>query len=103
MEERKTLLSVKDLEVKDGTVIPKTIISPKAATKQPTIFPNNTHCIRPNTNKIKQTIDTNTDVEKLSKKLHIPLTYNQMLFIGVFCIVLMGATYILRAKLSGKL
>ena len=42
-------------------------------------------------------------VEKLFKKLHIPLTYNQMLFIGIFCIVLMGATYILRAKLSGKL
>lgn len=41
--------------------------------------------------------------EKLLKKLHIPLNYNQMLIAGIVSIVLMGGSYILRAKLSGRL
>ena len=40
--------------------------------------------------------------EKLLKKLQIPLSYNQVLIIGFACIVLMIASYILRAKLSGR-
>ena len=43
------------------------------------------------------------DVEKLLEKLPIPLSYNQALIIGLVCIVLMTASYILRAKLSGRL
>lgn len=43
------------------------------------------------------------DAEKLLKKLHIPLSYNQALIIGFICLALMIITYILRAKLSGKL
>ena len=41
--------------------------------------------------------------EKLLKKLHIPLNYNQALIIGFVCLVLMIVSYILRAKLSGRL
>ena len=43
------------------------------------------------------------DAEKLLKKLHIPLSYNQALIIGLACLALMFASYILRAKLSGRL
>ena len=43
------------------------------------------------------------DAEKLLKKLHIPLSYNQALIIGFVCLVLMIVSYILRAKLSGRL
>ena len=43
------------------------------------------------------------DAEKLLKKLHIPLSYNQALIIGFVCLALMIVSYILRAKLSGKL
>lgn len=43
------------------------------------------------------------DAEKLLKKLHIPLSYNQALIIGLVCLALMIVSYILRAKLSGKL
>ena len=43
------------------------------------------------------------DAEKLLKKLHIPLTYNQALIIGFVCLALMFVSYILRAKLSGRL
>ena len=43
------------------------------------------------------------DAEKLLKKLHIPLSYNQALLIGFVCLVLMIVSYILRAKLSGRL
>lgn len=43
------------------------------------------------------------DAEKLLKKLHIPLSYNQALIIGFVCLALMIITYILRAKLLGKL
>jgi len=42
-------------------------------------------------------------LEKLLKKLHIPLSYNMVLIIGLLCIALMFASYILRAKLSGRL
>ena len=42
-------------------------------------------------------------IEKLLKKLNIPLSYNQMLIVGLACVALMTITYILRAKLSGRL
>ena len=41
--------------------------------------------------------------EKLLKKLHIPLSYNQVLIIGFVCLSLMIISYILREILSGKL
>ena len=40
--------------------------------------------------------------EKLLKKLHIPLNYNQMLIAGIASIALLFASHILRAKLSGR-
>ena len=43
------------------------------------------------------------DAEKLLKKLHIPLSYNQALFAGFACLSLMIISYILQAKLSGRL
>ena len=43
------------------------------------------------------------DAEKLLKKLRIPLSYNQTLIIGFACLALMIISYILRAKLSGRL
>ena len=43
------------------------------------------------------------NAEKLLKKLHISLSYNQALLIGFVCLVLMIVSYILRAKLSGRL
>ena len=43
------------------------------------------------------------DVEKLLKRLHIPLNYNQVLIIGFVCLVLMIISYILIEKLSGRL
>ena len=43
------------------------------------------------------------DAEKLLKKLRIPLSYNKALLIGFVCLVLMIVSYILRAKLSGRL
>ena len=41
--------------------------------------------------------------EKLLEKLHIPLTYNQTLFVGFAFLVLLFVSHILRAKLSGRL
>ena len=41
--------------------------------------------------------------EKLLEKLHIPLSYNQTLIVGVISIALMGFSYILIKKLSGKM
>ena len=43
------------------------------------------------------------DAEKLLKKLRIPLSYNQVLIIGLTCLIIMIISYILIAKLSGKL
>lgn len=43
------------------------------------------------------------DVEKLFKKLHIPLSYNQALVIWFVCLVVLIVIYFLRAKLSGRL
>ena len=43
------------------------------------------------------------DAEKLLKKLHIPLSYNQVLIIWFICLALMIITYFLRAKLSGRI
>ena len=43
------------------------------------------------------------NAEKLLKKLHIPLSCNQVLIIGLICIALMSGSYILREKLSGRL
>lgn len=44
-----------------------------------------------------------SDAEKLLKKLHIPLTYNQTLIIGFIFVILAIAWYIIKAKLTGKL
>lgn len=43
------------------------------------------------------------DAEKLLKKLHIPLSYDQTLIIGFVNLALMIISYILKAKLSGRL
>ena len=43
------------------------------------------------------------DAEKLLKKLNIPLSYNQTLIIGFTCIALTIITYLVRAKLLGRL
>ena len=43
------------------------------------------------------------DAKKLLKKLHIPLSYNQVLIIGFISLVLMIISNILLAKLSGRL
>jgi hypothetical protein len=43
------------------------------------------------------------DAEKLLKKLHIPLSYNQTLIIGFIFIILAIAGHIIKAKLTGKL
>ncbi len=43
------------------------------------------------------------DAEKLLKKLHISLTYNQTLIIGFIFVILAIAWYIIKAKLTGKL
>lgn len=43
------------------------------------------------------------DAEKILKKLHVPLTYNQVLIIGIICITLMLSAHIFRVKLSGKM
>lgn len=43
------------------------------------------------------------DAEKLLKKLHIPLSYNQTLIVGFIFIILAIAGYIIKAKLTGKL
>ena len=43
------------------------------------------------------------DAEKLLKKLHIPLSYNQTLIIGFIFIILAIAGYIIKAKLTEKL
>ena len=43
------------------------------------------------------------DAEKLLKKLHIPLSYNQALMLGFACLALMIVSYILRASFSGRL
>lgn len=41
------------------------------------------------------------DAEKLLKKLHVPLSYKQVLIIEFVCLALAGITYICRAKLLG--
>ncbi len=38
-------------------------------------------------------------IENLLKKIHIPLTYSQFLIIGLVCVAIMIATYILRKML----
>ena len=43
------------------------------------------------------------DAEKLLKKLHIHLTYDQTLLIGFIFVILAIAWYIIKAKLTGKL
>ena len=43
------------------------------------------------------------DAEKLLKKLHIPLSYKQILIIGFIFVVLAIAGYIIKAKLTGTL
>ena len=43
------------------------------------------------------------DAGKLLKKLNFFLSYNQVLIVWFSCLVLMAISYILRAKLSGKL
>ncbi len=41
--------------------------------------------------------------EKLLKKLHIPLSYNGVLIIGIVSILIMFISYILRTKLLGRM
>ena len=43
------------------------------------------------------------DAAELLKKMRIPLSYNKTLVIGFVFLVIMLVSYILRAKLSGKL
>ncbi len=43
------------------------------------------------------------DAEKLLKKLHFSLSYNQVLIIWFVCLALMIICYVLREKLSGRL
>lgn len=43
------------------------------------------------------------DAAKLLKKLNIPLSYKQVLIIGFTCIALTIITYLVRAKLLGRL
>ena len=43
------------------------------------------------------------DAKKLLKKLHIPLSYNQVLIIWFVCIAMSAIIWFLRAKLSGRL
>lgn len=43
------------------------------------------------------------DAEKMLKRIHVPLSYNQTLIIGFVCVALLIISYILRAKFSGKL
>lgn len=52
---------------------------------------------------IYELIMGSADAEKLLKKLHIPLTYNQTLIIGFIFVILAIAWYIIKAKLTGKL
>jgi len=42
-------------------------------------------------------------VEKFLKKLKIPLSYSQVLFIGFLCLAVMIISYIVRKKLTGQL
>ena len=48
-------------------------------------------------------IMTLEDFKKLLKKLRIPLSYNQGLILGIVFIILAGISYILIAKMSGRL
>lgn len=41
--------------------------------------------------------------EELLEKLHIPLSYDQVLIVDFICIALIFISYILRSKLSKKL
>lgn len=43
------------------------------------------------------------DAEKLLKKMHIPLSYNQAFVIGMVCAVLLALSFGLKLKLSGLL
>lgn len=43
------------------------------------------------------------DAAKLLKKLNIPLSYKQVLIIGFTCLALTIITYLVRAKLLGRL
>ena len=42
------------------------------------------------------------NAEKLLKKLHIPLSFDQACIIGIVCVALMAISYILRVKLSKR-
>lgn len=42
-------------------------------------------------------------IEKILKQLKIPLSYNQVLFIGFFCLTVMIISYIVRRKMSGQI
>ena len=51
---------------------------------------------------IHEQIKGSANLEKLLKKLHIPLSHKLVLIIGIVCILLMFIIYILREKLSGR-
>ena len=42
-------------------------------------------------------------IQKLFEKLHIPLSYNQFLIIGLVCMAVMFTTHFIRKKLSGMM
>ena len=44
-----------------------------------------------------------TDAEKMLEKLHIPLSYRQVLIIGTVSVFIMIFTYLLRTKFFGKM
>ncbi|MDR0918890.1 MAG: hypothetical protein LBM93_06515 [Oscillospiraceae bacterium] len=37
-------------------------------------------------------------LERLLKKLQIPLSYNQFIIVGFICVLIMGATYAIRER-----
>ena len=43
------------------------------------------------------------EAERLLKKLHIPLSYNQTFLVGLSFVAIAGIVYFVRAKMSGKL
>ena len=43
------------------------------------------------------------DAEKMLEKLHIPLSYRQVLIIGTVSVFIMIFTYLLRTKFFGKM
>jgi len=41
-------------------------------------------------------------LERLLKRLNIPLSYNQFLFIGIMCLIIATTLHFIRGKLYGE-